>query len=53
MRNVFLALLCLSAMSWVAVHAHDEMFESKGHIVNTEMVAHAKAWLGLLDSQQR
>ena len=53
MRNVFLALLCLSAMSWVAVHAHDEMSESKGHIVNTEMVAHAKAWLGLLDSQQR
>ena len=52
MRNVFFATLCISGVLWAAAHAHDEMSESKRRIVNTEMVAHAKAWLGLLDSQQ-
>ncbi len=53
MRNVFLATLCILVTSWAAVHAHDEISESKRHVVNTEMVTHAQAWLGLLDSQQR
>ncbi len=53
MRNVFLATLFIPVMSWAAIHAHDEISESKRRVVNTEMVAHAQAWLGLLDAQQR